>query len=247
MLAEYSLEGKVALVRAASTPIGRAIAVALAEAGADIALVCGNAPEAEETASAVRQLGRRAVLNIAPVTAGQDDVQRIFDQVISDLGRLDILVNAQGMAFARPFLETTDDQWERLMEVNFSSNLPWCRVVGQHLVAQGTGSIINVTSAMAERAVVNCSAFSVAKAAVTQLTRALAVEWARTGVRVNAIGLGWVEGEGFATDPLLRYIPQRRAGRAEDIGAAAIYLASDASAYINGEVIYIEGGVMSHV
>lgn len=248
MLSEFSLEGKVALVSGAGTPLGRAIATALAEAGADIAVVCGNAQHAEETASAVQAAGRRATVNILrPAMAlSQEELRGIVSQTVADLGRIDILVNAHEMAHTRPFFDIGLEEWNQVMQSNLTSVFLWCQVVGQHLVSQGKGKVINLTSGLAERGIINCAAFSVAKAGVIQLTRSLAIEWARSGVNVNAIGLGWFAEQGFPVDPLVRFIPMRRAGTADEVGLLAVYLASDASDFVTGDTIFVDGGVLCH-
>lgn len=247
MLANFSLAGKVATVTAAGESIGQAIAIALAEAGADISAICRNAAGLAETERAVKATGHRFLTTVVERPPDRAFIQGIVDRTVAELGRLDIVVNAAEHPFIKPFLEMTDADWEQVTAGNLGLTRLLCEVAGRNLVNQGSGSVINITSAMGERAIINCSAYAVSKAAVTELTRALAVEWARSGVTVNAISLGWFEGAGFDTQPLMRYIPAHRAGRPEDIGATAIYLASDAARYINGEVFFLDGGVMAHV
>lgn len=246
MLTEYGLAGKVALVTAAESPVGRVICHALAEAGADIAVVCSIVTQGEETAAAVRGLGRRALL-LPVLSRSASGIKRLIDSTVDELGGLDIVVNAQETILAKPFLEVTLEDWQQVMHNNLTNTILWCQEAGRHMIAQGQGKIINLTSGMGQRGVINGAVYSLAKAGIPQLTQALAVEWGGKGVNINAIGLGWFQGQGFSLDPLLRYIPARRPGQPEDVAGAAVYLASPASDYINGQTLYLDGGVLSRV
>ncbi len=246
MIAEYSLQGRVAMVTGAESPWGRVISQALAEAGADVAVVGRNAVTGEKTAALVRGAGRRALLSLVP-SRSASGIQHLIAGTVNDLGRFDILVNTQETLLAKPFLETTLADWQKAVADNLTDTILWCQEAGRHMIAGGKGKIINLTSAMGQRAVINSAVYSVVKAGISQLTQALAVEWGNKGVNVNAIGLGWFAEQGFAVDPLVRYIPVRRAGQPEDVGGTAVYLASEASDYINGQTFYLDGGVLWRV
>jgi len=252
----FSLEGKVALVIGASRPGGRAVAVSLAEAGADVAVSTTTRSQREEVAAnscanevwALNRKGFAATID----AAGEADVQSLLDRTVSELGRLDVLVNAHDLPFAKPLPEITPNEWRRVLDVNLTGVYLACRAAAGPMLSQGSGRIINVVSLLAERGMVNGAAYCAAQAGVMNLTRALALEWARSGVTVNAIGAGWTEGMGLLADDdarrqLERYLPAKRLARPEEIAAVAVYLASDAAEYLTGQVVWIEGGALSHV
>ncbi|HXG41708.1 MAG TPA: SDR family oxidoreductase [Dehalococcoidia bacterium] len=253
---EMSLSDKVALVMGVEHPTGRAIAVALAEAGADVACVATSPRrEAEVAANSCANeawaMGRRALaLAIDPLDEAQ--VEGAVDRTVRDLGRLDILVNAHDLPYAAPVEETTSDRFRRVLEGNLTAVYLAIRAAGRVMLAQGKGRIVNVLPLLAERGLANAAAYCAAKGGVLNLTRALALEWARRGVAVNALGCGWVEGEGLVQDQetkaqLERYLPYRRLARPEELAGAALYLASDAADFVTGQVIWVEGGALSHV
>mgnify|MGYP000433357248 CR=1 FL=1 len=179
------------------------------------------------------------------------DVHRLVDRAVEGLGRIDILVNSLDLAFARPLVETTESEWSAVIAGNLTSVFHALKHVGRHMLDNQGGRIINVTSALGERGLPNAAAYSAAKGGVAQLTKTAALEWAPSGVYVNGIGLGWMEGDAMATsnpellDRTTRFVPMRRLGRPDEVAALAIYLASDACGYVTGHTIYVEGGVMS--
>lgn len=256
MTSEFSLDGKSALVIGASNPIGRAIAVALAEAGADVAVATTTRTQSEEVianscANEMWALNRKSFAQ-AIDAADEADVRALIDRSVSELGKLDVLVNAHDLPFARPALETTFDGWRRVVDINLGGVFLASREAGRVMLARGSGRIINVASVLGERGMANGAAYCAAQAGILNLTRALALEWAREGVNVNAIGTGWTEGMGIiggdeGRQQLERYLPYKRLAKPEEIAGAAVYLASDTSAYLTGQVIWIEGGALSHV
>jgi 2-deoxy-D-gluconate 3-dehydrogenase len=256
MASEFSLDSKAALVIGASNSIGRAIAVALGEAGADVAVATTTLARSEEVlanscSNEIWALNRKTFAQ-AIDASDERDVEALISRAASELGRLDILVNAQDLPFAQPLAETAFADWRRVMDVNLGGPFVASRAAASVMLAQGSGRIINVASVLGERGMVNGAAYCAAQAGVLNLTRALALEWARSGINVNAIGAGWTEGMGIiggdeGRQKLERYLPYKRLAKPEEIAGAAVYLASDASAYLTGQVIWIEGGALSHV
>lgn len=256
MREEFSLQGKNAVVIGASNSIGRAMAVALAEAGANVGVTTTLSIQAEEVianscANEIWALNRKGFAETIDA-ADEGDVQSAIQRAVSEFGRLDILVNAQDLPFAKPLTEITAAEWRRVMDVNLTGVYLACRAAGEVMLPHGSGRIINVSSILGERGMVNGSAYCAAQAGVLNLTRALALEWARNGITVNAIGAGWTEGMGIIgsaenKQQLERYLPYKRLARPDEISGAAVYLASGAAAYLTGQVIWMEGGALSHV
>lgn len=255
VLGSFSLEGRAALVIGASSPLGRAVAVALAEAGADVAVATTRLSPGEEVAAhscanEVWALNRRGFAQ-ALDAASEAEVSALVERTVRELGRLDILVNAQELPFARPLMETALSEWRRVLEVNLTAVYLACRAAAGPMLSQGKGRIINLVSLLAERGMINGSAYCAAQAGVLNLTRTLGLEWAQSGITVNAIGAGWTEGMGLIADEerrreLERYLPYRRLARPQEIGQAVVYLASDAAEYVTGQVIWIDGAALSH-
>lgn len=246
----FDLSGKKALVTGASRGIGRAIALAYAEAGADVALVSRSAGSLAEVAKEVEALGRQAVVIPADLTdreAAAGSVQRSIDA----LGHLDIVVNnAGGSNFLVEFKDLRLSGWDKLMKLNLDSAMAVCHAVAPHLLGRGSGSVINVASVAALGAPF-LAPYAAAKAALVALTKSLALEWAAAGVRVNALCPGWTatdlnrnlwEDES-ASASTIATVPMRRWGTAEEMAQPAIFLASAASAYMTGQVLFIDGGI----
>ncbi len=247
---EFNLRGKTALVAGDSQFWGKYAAAALAEAGADVAVAAKSSQKLEEAAGEIRRLGRKAVTIPTDMTESSQ-VQKMTEQAIAELGKIDILVNTANLEFAKPFLEMTENEWHRVMEADLTSVFRCCQAVGKHMLQQKKGRIINITSCLAERGLVNSAAYCVAMGGVLQLTRTLALEWGREGVTVNAIGAGWFseteKAEAPAEARLLRYLPLKRYGHPREIGSLVVYLASDAADFVSGQLMYVEGAVMAHI
>jgi 2-deoxy-D-gluconate 3-dehydrogenase len=239
----------VAIVTGASRSLGRAMALALAEAGADVGLAARSKADLEETARQVEGRGRRALVvptDVSVFTA----VEALVAETVRNLGRLDIVVNNSGVAQVTPLAELEPVDWQRIIDTNLTGVFNGCRAAAPHLIAQRSGKVINVASVFAEVGLAGYTAYAASKGGVTALTRALAVEWARFNIQVNALAPGWfvtpMNEQAFA-DPkirerLLRDVPLRRTGRLEEIGPLAVYLASSASDFMTGQTIFLDGG-----
>jgi 2-deoxy-D-gluconate 3-dehydrogenase len=247
----FSLAGKVALVTGASRGIGRAIALAYAAAGADVAVVARSTDELESLAAEVEGRGRRALAATCDVT-DREQIDAAVARAIETLGKVDVLVNnAGGPLFNAPFLDIRPEGWERAISLNLMSVVGFCQAAGRHMVERGSGSVINVDSIGADHPGPTVAPYCATKAAVVNLTTVLAQEWGPAGVRVNAIAPGWVRTEinravyeaDAADGRIAARIPLRRWGEPDDIVGVAVWLACDASAYVTGAHIAIDGGV----
>ena len=243
------LAGKVAVVTGASRGLGRAIAVALAEAGADVVVAGRALPELGETA---RQAARHDVraLPFAADVAEYSQVERLMAHAASALGRLDVVVNNAGIAKVAPLAEASLADWRAILDVNVSGVFHGCRAAARYLIPQRSGKVINLASGLAAVALPGYTMYSATKGAVIALTRALAAEWARHNIQVNAIAPGWfvtdMNQAAFADprihDRLTRDVPARRTGRVEEIGPLAVYLASAGSDFMTGQTLFLDGG-----
>jgi NAD(P)-dependent dehydrogenase (short-subunit alcohol dehydrogenase family) len=246
----FDLTGKNAFVTGASRGIGRSIAVALAGAGADVALVARSESGLAETAADITALGRKAVVLPADVTS-QDAVEAAVTAAIDQLGHVDVVVNnAGGSNFMAAFLDLRLSGWEKLMRLNLDSAVYVCHAIGGHLVERGEGSVINVASVAGMMGSPLLSPYGAAKAGLVSLTKSLAVEWGTTGVRVNALCPGWTATDlnrNLWDDPVsgpatVATVPMHRWGRAEEMAGPAVFLASAASSYMTGQVLVVDGG-----
>ena len=251
-LEQLSLAGRVARVTRASRGLGRAMAVALAEGGADVALLARSRDDLEETAAAVRARGCRALALTADVVA-DEQVEAAVTSAIDAYGTIDVLVNNSGVAVVKPLVDTTPAEWRRILDTNLTGAFNCCRAVGRRMIARGRGKVINIASVLGAQGLPGYAAYSASKGGLIALTKALAVEWARHNVQVNAIAPGWfvtsMNEQAFA-DPkirerLLRDVPARRTGRPEELGPLAVYLASAASDYVTGQVVFVDGGFVA--
>lgn len=243
----FSLEGKVALVTGANTGLGQGIALALAEAGADIA-GAGIVP-ADETAAKVRALGRRFV-NIEANLISIEPVERVVQEALSGLGRLDILVNNAGLIRRADAVDFSEKDWDDVMNVNIKSAFFMAQAAGRHFIAQGGGKIVNIASMLSFQGGIRVPSYTASKSGIAGITRLLANEWADKGVNINAIAPGYMATDNTAqlradedrSKAILDRIPAARWGTPADLGGAAVFLASRASDYVNGAIIPIDGG-----
>jgi NAD(P)-dependent dehydrogenase (short-subunit alcohol dehydrogenase family) len=250
----FNLSGKVALVTGASRGIGRGIALALAQAGADVAVnFVSSEQEAEKVAAEVKNLGRRAILVRADVSKKQE-VDFMVAEVIRQLGKIDILVNNAGILSFKPFLEMDEETWDRLMAVNLKGQFLVAQAAARQMVAQKTGGkIINIASIASGQVGVgfpNIAHYCASKGGVVAMTETMALELGPHKINVNAIAPGAIETDmtkNMLLDEktrqgLLMRIPKGRIGKPEDIGAMAVFLASDESDYCTGATFYVDGG-----
>ena len=243
----FSLEGKVAVVTGSSRGIGRTLALGFAEAGASLVIVARSVTELENTAEEIRAHGGNA-LSVPTDVTNSDQVSEMVRSSLKKFERIDVLVNCAGGGAIAPLLDISEQAWDEMIALNLKSVYLCSRAVGRVMVDQKSGSIINFSSGAAKAILPEHSHYCASKAGVNQFTRVLAVEWGRFNVRVNAISPGLTETPLTRdTDPVLleqwsKAIPLGRIGQPEDILGTAIFLASEASAYISGAIIPVAGG-----
>jgi NAD(P)-dependent dehydrogenase (short-subunit alcohol dehydrogenase family) len=246
------LSGRTAVVVGATSGIGRAIAIALADAGADVVPTGRRTNLARETADEIETRGRRSLAMSADVQ-DLDSLQALGQAVIEKFGKVDILVNAAGRTVRRPTIDVSDAEWNAILDTNLTGTLRACRVFGRHMIQRGYGRIINIGSLTSLVALYEVAAYGASKAGVAALTKSLAVEWARYGVCVNAIlpgvfrtalNEGLLDGTERGLELLLR-TPMRRFGQPDELAGAAIFLASDSAAFVTGQLLAVDGGFLA--
>lgn len=243
------LGGRVALVTGAGRGIGHGIAEALGGAGATVACAARSLDQVEAAAAAIRAKGGSARAFRLDVARAEDIATQV-DAIAQALGPIDILVNNAGIILQKRSLDLTDEEWERILATNLTSMFRLARAVAPSMIARGGGRIINVGSMWGRVGVPQFLAYSVSKAGADALTRSLAVEWARHGIRVNCLAPGYIRTDFSAGEMadertralILSRIPLRRLGEPDEVGSLAVYLASPASDFMTGQTIYLDGG-----
>jgi 2-deoxy-D-gluconate 3-dehydrogenase len=247
----FRLDGKVAIVTGGTAGIGRAAALGLAEAGADI-VVLGRSQDPEETCKVIRALGREAL-------AFQGDIrdnafsERVVSEALSHWGHLDILVNSAGMQIRAPSVDYAEEDWDKIIALNLTALFRMCQRVGRQMIQQNSGKIINIASIVIFIGGMKIPAYAASKGGVAQVTKALANEWARFNINVNAVAPGYTLTEMTQTlhaDPIrskeiLARTPAHRWGTPDDLAGAIIFLASSASDFVNGHILTVDGGWMA--
>ena len=250
--AKLSLEGKRALVFGGTSGLGRAISLGLAEAGADVVPVSRRPEEVHKTAQEIKALGKRTLEITADVTA-RDQIQAAVDRMLGAMGRIDILVNSAGTTLRVPSLESTEEQWKRVLDINLTGTWNCCQLVGRVMLEQKYGRIINIASLLSFQSGFEVAAYGASKGGVAQVTRCLAGEWAKHNIAVNAIVPGVFEtplnteliNRPARKASIMSHTPMKRFGQLEEIQGAAILLASDAASFITGAFIPVDGGFLA--
>ena len=267
---EYSIEGKVAIVTGASKGIGKSIALTLAEAGANVTVAARTVKQIEETADGIRQLGQKALAVPTDVTKA-DQVKRVVEQTVSQFGKIDIMVNNAGIDLLKPIAfvpemrkkklrewkvadswdtPLTEAEWHQVIDTNLTSAFLFAQAIAPYMIRQKKGKVINISSNSADLGTPYFSAYCASKAGLSAFTRCLASEWAPFNICVNAVGSGTIITEMSEEvlqkpglrDFVLKFIPIGRFGQTREVALLVLYLASDASNFITGQTIYMDGG-----
>jgi 2-deoxy-D-gluconate 3-dehydrogenase len=248
----FSLEGKVALVTGASRGLGKAMAIALAKAGADLVITATNQSNLAETSAAIEKLGKK-VVSIGCDQSQPEQIDQVFSTLQQTYGRIDILINNAGTIRRAPAHLTSNEDWNSVINTNLNGVFHFCRSAGAMMLEAGSGKIINIASLLTFSGGITVPAYAASKGAVGQLTKALANEWAASNIQVNAIAPGY-----FATDntqqlqddpdrnaSITARIPTGKWGKPSDLTGAAVFLSSPAANYVNGHILLVDGGWMA--
>ncbi len=252
ILDKFKLNGKTALVTGAAGGLGQAIAIALAEAGADVAVHCRLDGEAEETCGKIKETGRKTFA-VSGDMSDKNVPKSLIEKVIGEFGKIDILINNAGTIRRTPAVDFSEEDWSTVIEVNLSSVFRLSQAAGKVMIENGGGKIVNIASLLSFQGGITVPAYTASKSGVAGLTKAFANEWAKFNINVNAIAPGYMRTNNTAalqTDEtrnrqILERIPANRWGEAEDLAGAAVFLSSAASDYLQGHILVVDGGWMA--
>ncbi len=252
ILDSFKLDGKIALVTGASVGLGQAMAIALAEAGADVACHCHFDGEADETCDKIERLGRKTI-SVAGDMSDRDIPKLIVAEVIEEFGAIEILINNAGMIRRAPAVDFSEEDWSSVLEVNLSSIFRLSQAAAKKMIENGGGKIVNIASLLSFQGGINVPAYTASKSGVAGLTKALANEWAKENINVNAIAPGYMStnnttalrADETRNRQILERIPAGRWGEAEDLAGAVVFLSSAASDYLQGHILVVDGGWMA--
>jgi NAD(P)-dependent dehydrogenase (short-subunit alcohol dehydrogenase family) len=246
------VDNRIAVIIGGTTGIGRAIGLGLAQAGADVVATGRRMEQVVRMADELEAAGRRS-LRVACDVTDRGSIDRLCEAVVSAFGRVDILVNCAGITKRAPTLDFSERDWSEILDTNLTGTLRGCQVFGRHMLDRGYGRIINIGSLSSFVALQEVAAYGASKAGVVALTKSLAIEWGPRGVCVNAIAPGvfrtninekLLDGTARGQEFLIR-TPVKRFGRVEELAGAAVFLASEAASFVNGEVIAVDGGFLA--
>jgi 2-dehydro-3-deoxy-D-gluconate 5-dehydrogenase len=251
-LDQFSLKNKIAIVTGASSGLGRGIALALSEAGASLVLVSRRTSLLQQLAKEMEKKDKE-VLYFSTDVCQKSQIQHVIDEVVKKFGRVDILFNVAGINKRNLVEDFSEEAWDAVINVNLKASFLFSQLAGRVMIKQNKGKIINIASMTSVFGGENIPAYSASKSGIVGLTKAFSVAWAKYNINVNAIGPGWFKTP--MTQPLIedknRYqrtlsrIPMNRWGDPEDLAGAAVFLASDASDYVTGAILFVDGGYMS--
>jgi len=248
----FSLEGKVAVVIGGTSGIGLALSLGLADAGADVVASARRQQQVDETAAAIEAKGRKT-LRLASDVSDRASLEKLLAATLEKFGKVDILVNCAGKIKRTPTLTQPEEEWTDIVNTNLTGTLRGCQIFGKSMLERGCGRIINISSLNAFAALTEVAAYAASKAGVASLTRSLAVEWSKKGVTVNAVAPGVfrtaLNADLLDNSPrgkeLLMRTPMGRFGKTEEVVGAVLYLASDASSFVTGQTIVVDGGFLA--
>lgn len=246
------LTGRTAVVIGGTSGIGRAIAHGLADAGADVICTSRRQEQVDAAAGEIEEKGR-STIRVTTDVSDRSSIEGLLAETSAAFGKVDILVNSAGRTKRSPSLEVDDDTWNEILETNLTGTLRACQVFGRHMIENGYGRIVNIASLSTFVSLFEVAAYSASKAAVASLTKSLAIEWAKHGVNVNAIAPGVFRtalnqqllDETPRGQEFLARTPMGRFGKVEELAGAAVFLASEASSFVTGEVLVVDGGFLA--